>query len=299
MLDVVNGQERARAWPKKRGKKLHPKVLDRMEWFRQAQWATKYMAPEMYWKAAAAVNGSPILPRDILTMMMAGRLLAFERPNGSTLWSEAVRMDVSQALDVITDAPGSLLVRGPDGWISIPAGPEGYSLQSMGEGLSPEWVASGGGGQGKGVVYGENSMGGSADGISAQYIGCKPILLPSGATISQIGFYVENAVGTSDWLVGLYDDVALRPANLIMGASTPIHGLVQGMNIAPLPAVYENTTGAPKIIWMAVGCWSTGYVVTRTVAGRIAYFHQPTPLLPAVATGVNLGNNGWDYFGLP
>lgn len=145
MLDVVNGQERARGWPKKRGKKLHPTTIDQNEWFRQAQWATKFMPAEMYWKVAQAVQGSPLLPRDILTMMMAGRLLAFTGPDGTTIWSRQVLSDVSDALDAITNSPGAMLIRGEDGWIALMPGAAGDVLKIPDEGGAPAWLPDGGG----------------------------------------------------------------------------------------------------------------------------------------------------------
>lgn len=154
MLDVVNGQERARSWPKKRGKPKSQKTADQNEWFRQAQWATKFMPAEMYWQIADAVKGTPLLPRDILTMMMAGRLLAFTMPNGRTMWSVQVANDVSQALDVIADLPGSMLVRGADRWMAILPGNNGQVLTASADGLPPLW-ADGGGGGGSGIIAGE------------------------------------------------------------------------------------------------------------------------------------------------
>lgn len=164
MLDVVNGNERARAWPKKRGKKLHPNTIEQNEWFRQAQWATKFMPAEMYWQVAQAVQGTPLLPRDILTMMMAGRLLSFTLDSGTTIWSVQVANDVSQALDVITDQPGAMLVRGLAGWQALLPGSEGYVLTAGPEGELPEWQASGGGGGGSaGFISEIVAVGGETD----------------------------------------------------------------------------------------------------------------------------------------
>lgn len=156
MLDIWRGKERARSWPKKRGKKLHPKVADQNEWFRQAQWATKYMPAKMYWQVAAAVQGSPLLPRDILTMMLAGRLAAFHLPDGRILWSKEVANDVSTALDVISDQPGAMLVRGEAGWQALLPGEPGLVLKTQGPGQLPIWdEGGGGGGGGNGVLLAE------------------------------------------------------------------------------------------------------------------------------------------------
>lgn len=116
MQDISNGQERTRSWPKARGKKLSPKTLEQMEWFRTVQLATKYMAPDQLINAMNATAGTPLLPRDILTMMAAGRLYYFLLPDGRKIASRPMINDVSQSLDVISDIPGTLLKRGADQW---------------------------------------------------------------------------------------------------------------------------------------------------------------------------------------
>lgn len=152
MLDVVEGQERARSWPSSRGKNLHPVVKEQMEWFRQAQWATKYMAPEMYMAAVEATKRGPILPRDVLTMMMSGRMLAFTGPDGRTIWSTAVATDVSVSLDVLSDVVGAMLVRTPEGWRGILPTIPGQVLTCNGPDEVPSWQAAGGGGGGAGAM---------------------------------------------------------------------------------------------------------------------------------------------------
>lgn len=46
---------------------------------------------------------------------------------------------VSASLDALGNVPGSLLVRGPEGWTIILPGPEGYVLTSHGENAIPTW----------------------------------------------------------------------------------------------------------------------------------------------------------------
>lgn len=118
MVDVSQSKERIRKWPTKRGKNLNPKTLDQMEWFRQAQWACKYMQPEIMQSFAEATKGTPFLPRDLATMMMAGRLFTFIFPDNTRLYSVQTRNDVSESLDAISMTPGHTLVRGPQFWES-------------------------------------------------------------------------------------------------------------------------------------------------------------------------------------
>lgn len=120
MQDVSNGAERSRAWPRDRGKTLSPKTKEQMEWFRQAQWATKYMDPKMLVIFSEATKGTPLLPRDMATMMFAGRLFSFIFPDGRKVYSVQVLKDVSESLDVISQTPGDQLIRGDTYWEGLP-----------------------------------------------------------------------------------------------------------------------------------------------------------------------------------
>ena len=120
MQDVSNGVERNRKWPRSRGKSLHPNTLDQMDWFRQAQWATKYMDQKIMVSFMEATKGTPLLPRDIATMMFAGRWLYFRLPNGRKVFSVQALKDVSASLDVISQTPGHQLLRGPEYWYGVP-----------------------------------------------------------------------------------------------------------------------------------------------------------------------------------
>lgn len=128
MQDVTQGVERTRIWPRPRGPAKTADDFDRQDKFRQAQLATKYFAPTLYADAITATEGTPLLPRDIMTMQLFNRLVAFILPDGRILWPMAARNDVSAALDVITADQGDMLIRGPDGWVAF-TGPDDAQLQ--------------------------------------------------------------------------------------------------------------------------------------------------------------------------
>lgn len=119
MVDVSQGAERMRAWPPKRGKNLPDKTKEQMEWFRQAQWACKYMAPEIMQSFARATKGTPFLPRDIATMMFAGRFVNFIFADNTRLSSVQTITDVSESLDVFGTTEGMTLRRGPQFWEAV------------------------------------------------------------------------------------------------------------------------------------------------------------------------------------
>ncbi len=116
MQDVTQGVERNRAWPAKRKARLPDITKEQNELFRQYQWATKYFAPQIYIGWAEAVKGTPLLPRDIMTMLMSGRLCSLGMVDGRILYPMAAVQDISQSLDIITQVPGMVLRRGPVLW---------------------------------------------------------------------------------------------------------------------------------------------------------------------------------------
>lgn len=143
---VRDGQIVTARWPKKRGKSKSLKVRDAQEWFRQAQWATKYWPAQMQHQCAEAVKGTPLMPRDLMTMIMAGRAWWWVDEQGRKVYSVAALKDVSDSLDIISQVPGSMLYRSPTLWAVIPAGAPGQVLTSQGPDDVPLWAAAGGGG---------------------------------------------------------------------------------------------------------------------------------------------------------
>lgn len=131
MQDVSGGVERLRAWPSKRKKKRSTAERQREERFRGAQDATKFMAPEMYAQAVEAVKGTPLLPRDILTSMLYGRLCIFQLSDGRMIYPMSNAIGTSEALDTLTQTPGQAVIRGEDGWIPYTPATEGANVWQL------------------------------------------------------------------------------------------------------------------------------------------------------------------------
>ncbi len=137
--DVVRGVPRVRAWPPKKPVARSQKWKDQIEWFTQANWATKYWPAEFQWTIREAVKGSPFYPRDIMLMLMSGRFAYVSFTDGSTYYPMAARQDISQSLDVLSSVPNSVLVRGPDWWVAATAPLPNMILQSGPVGGPPSW----------------------------------------------------------------------------------------------------------------------------------------------------------------
>lgn len=122
MIDTSQGQTRIRGWPRKRGAAKTQAQRDSQEKFRQSQAATRYISPTMMADMIDARRGTPILPRDILTSMLAGTLIAPILEDGRKLFPVAFKNTVSDALDVFTQTPGQSLIRGDEYWEAFTPG---------------------------------------------------------------------------------------------------------------------------------------------------------------------------------
>lgn len=128
MMDVSQGKERYRAWPRSRGKPKTKAEADRQKRFAAMQLASKFMSPQMMLDIMEAREGTPLLPRDIVTSMLSGRLCSFSLPTGKVLYPMAAKSDVSQALDTISQTPGKSIRRGADMWEAYdPSAPPGVT----------------------------------------------------------------------------------------------------------------------------------------------------------------------------
>lgn len=136
---VSGGEVRVAAWPAKRKRGHRSQLTEEQEWFRQAQWASKYWPAQMQAQCAEAVKGTPLMPRDIMTMIMAGRAFCWVSEDGWKVYSVAARNDVSESLDVISQYPGSMLFRNSELWVPITGGTPGYKLTYKGENVPPAW----------------------------------------------------------------------------------------------------------------------------------------------------------------
>lgn len=122
MIDLVNGKIRIRKWPRPRRRaKSTAQQLSRDK-FAAAQRAAKYIAPQIMRLFTEATAGTPLLPRDLSTMMLYNRMYAFHMPDGRKVFPMPAYLEVSDALDVISNMDGMTLVRGANGWEALPYG---------------------------------------------------------------------------------------------------------------------------------------------------------------------------------
>jgi hypothetical protein len=152
MQDVTRGAERVRRWPRARPGKGNNRQQEVRERFRQAQAMAHYLAPNARLNIEKAVENSPLLPRDVMTMQAFARWFAVGFDDGTTWWPMPARIDVSESLDVLGTKPGDVLVRGPKYWnatapSNLGVGGRGERLNFpnllLEEGTADHWTLSG------------------------------------------------------------------------------------------------------------------------------------------------------------
>lgn len=117
---IRNGQMIAAKWPRKRGPAKTAVHREQTQWFATARKLAKYTFVEGQIAAREATAGTPFLPADLLMSAMAGRMVSVKEIGGPFYRSKRAMADVSDSLDLITDIPGSILVRGDDVWYGLP-----------------------------------------------------------------------------------------------------------------------------------------------------------------------------------
>lgn len=126
LQDTTRGVERTRIWPEPKGSRQTKAQLDQQEWFRQVNWAFKYMAAPAQAAFRKATQGTALYPRDLLSMIASPSFIAFKTPEGKVAYPVAYLQAVSESLDTITTQIGYTLVRGPEFWtgqpVNAPAG---------------------------------------------------------------------------------------------------------------------------------------------------------------------------------
>lgn len=245
MVDVCAGKIRVRAWPRSRGDKLHPHTVAQNDWFLQANWATKYWAPMLSMQAAEAVAGTPLMPRDLMIQIMAGRTFSITLEDGRTLYSMASMKEVSGSLDTIAQTPGSMMFRGDEVWTQIPAGEPGQVLIYQPPPQGPQWSP------------------GAADGAAWTLIKEQVI---SSSTASIV---VPDLGGYAELLAIAYNITTITSSGRAFQASTD-NG-----------STWKTASGDYKEI-LATGAFTNwdawGFHTTATTAARTVYFHVPNRL---------------------
>jgi len=134
MLDTTRGAPRARQWP--RGRNIRPGsgTAERNERFRIAQQFIKYLTAREQSTVADAVKGTPLMPRDVLTMLVYIRCFQLGPGGPGTVYSMATRRDVSESLDALGNTAGFGLQRGAEFWEAVP-------LSGGGGGMVWNWPA--------------------------------------------------------------------------------------------------------------------------------------------------------------
>lgn len=119
-LRTLNGQVIASKWPRKRGPPKKKAHAQQTRWFAHARKLSKWAIPKQQIAARDATHRTPLMPTDVIMSAMAGRLYRVIIPGQGTYRSLRAMNDISRSLDIVSDVPGAVLVRGEDHWTGMP-----------------------------------------------------------------------------------------------------------------------------------------------------------------------------------
>lgn len=144
----LRGQLLACKWPKKRGRPLHPTTLEQNERFTQANKMAQYAPASVQMAHRKLVEGTGLLPRDMMISSMMGRGWQFLVTTGRKRYPVAALQDLSDTLDILGALAGDIIGRGPELWQHVRPTDVGQVLTSQGPGVLPAFQAAAGGGGG-------------------------------------------------------------------------------------------------------------------------------------------------------
>lgn len=305
VMRVQRGIEVAAAWPPKMKKSARKLQAERMEFFRQVQWAWKFTYPAYVQQLTAAVKGTPLLPRDLYLSQMAGRLLGLQLPNGAWIVSVAVQNDVSETLDYLTSIPGSILIRGEEGWIGLNPGALGQVLTMGAAPDLPSWEDAGGGGGGAGTLIPRPSPGNMRFTTTSNIAGNISMLLTHAplevdTLIARLRLPTRSNPSGNwkpviyDW--GAIDDQPQVTTGAALVATGPAVTMSAGINMVDMP--FDAPTLLPGGRLYLVGWHRNGGSLqlsqtalneTRTFYSTTTVLAAPPAALPAMSISTGAG----------
>ncbi len=197
MVDTVRGVLRVRKWPRKRGTPKSASQRWWNDWFRQANLLAKYVDAATMRKAIELTANTGMYPRDIILKAMRGRLYIWQDQTGKVWYPMAAIQDISESLDVLAQAVGSVLVRAADRWRAPEGAAIGNVLTYQGEDAAPVWGPSAAGG----LTYSQLAFGASEIGNYASQGWGQDVAVP----VTVYGASVRlSGTGSLAGFVGLY-----------------------------------------------------------------------------------------------
>lgn len=132
-------------WPRKRGPAKTPLAALNMAMFKQViAWAKFPLSSEIT-EAQIGTFQTGYLIRDVIESAAYG-LVTYGYDDAGNLYMgfRLANQQIQVLLDSIGLDPGSMLFRGPDGWLALEAGDAGTVLSSPGTGQPPLWIPTSG-----------------------------------------------------------------------------------------------------------------------------------------------------------
>jgi hypothetical protein len=276
-------------WPKKRsGKKTPAQAYKEAEFALAAQYASN-PDPMNLDSAVHQARGVPMVPRDFLMAGAFGTIYKFYFEDG-TEWTRYrdVTINAQLVLDQVTDTPGAMLWRSPDGWVEIAPGSNGQTLIVKNNAPSFETYTPPDGGQPQ-PFYSAPFIIGAGTNIAVNTLSGGQCFLQAGARITHLGIYANGNAPTARVTPGIWLNVPGVSNNRI-GMGPEVTGVVAGLNLLPftmpLPitdtGMYLFGVCTRTAVWQQVNYFPIfqGWAATYAVV-------PPNPLAGIIGSQVN------------
>lgn len=143
MIDTSRGVLRVRKWPTPRPGPRNTTNTCWTEWLRQAMAIYRHADPQLVEYYRQVTCGLPAKVTDPFISNSRGSFAAWPITRNIYMYPRQAVRKVAYSLDVISQIPGSILVRHHDMWRYIEPGPAGSVLTSMGPYQVPKWSTDG------------------------------------------------------------------------------------------------------------------------------------------------------------
>lgn len=121
-MRAAGGRLVATSWPRHARRKKTIEEQDSVDAFDAAELLIHRTDGRILKQIREDVKGTQWLWRDLLMTFMYGTFFLLHDEKGRAIYPMSISTEVSQALDAVTQTPGAMLYRGPNGWVIITPG---------------------------------------------------------------------------------------------------------------------------------------------------------------------------------
>ena len=289
----------ASAWPRKRKHATTFMMAAANGAMRYAIEQIKNPDPLDYRVAVQWVQGTGLIPRDILLQALWGKNIEFTTVDGKTYrWLSMTERSIQGLLDLIGSQQGTILYRASDTWRPLLPGSSGRVLTTHGPSADPTWEPGGGSGGGYPGGWIKTPDGAAALSRPANTITCMPFWVAAGTIIRKLSFMPLSTSATAKTGLAIYRSGQQLPTTLIDDCGGLVTGVTAGtLQEFTLSTPYEMPSDDQ--LWIAHILRTAGFSMRANGSWGLTIYAgaQATDNFPATMPALSL-QSGSPVFGV-